>query len=235
MTIPAPIEAHTAIDAVKAVSSLGLGPDHAISNLLVRIADPVVFDPAWRDALSPRRFGGKDSLGNVINTIFPMRMAACAPDRHTLYKRYLKLTDKHGFGPGRWGSYFQRLIAFRSDKSSVNQLERAIQVLNSWDQRSTTAITFHLSASHLDKPRVQGGPCWHFGELLWHANGTVDMVAVYRNHDYFGKALGNFLALGQLLKFICAESNKKPGTLTCHSVHAFASSKQGLAKLAATL
>lgn len=49
----------------------------------------------------------------------------------------------------------------------------------------------------------------------------LDLVVVYRNHDFFNKALGNFIALGQLLRFIAVESGKTPGNLICHSVHAY--------------
>ena len=58
----------------------------------------------------------------------------------------------------------------------------------------------------------------------------LDFVAVYRNQDFFNKALGNFIGLGQLLKFICDESNKRAGTLTCHSVHAFSGGNMGYLK-----
>jgi hypothetical protein len=70
---------------------------------------------------------------------------------------------------------------------------------------------------------------------LWQPSGRLDLVVVYRNHDYFNKALGNFIALGQLLDFICVESNKEPGQLICHSVHAYFGAPKGkmlqLAKL----
>ncbi len=53
----------------------------------------------------------------------------------------------------------------------------------------------------------------------------MDFVVVYRNHDFFNKALGNFIALGQLLKFIADASGKTAGRLICHSVHAYAGSR----------
>jgi hypothetical protein len=50
---------------------------------------------------------------------------------------------------------------------------------------------------------------------------VLDLVAVYRNHDFLNKALGNFLGLGRLLNFIALEGGKRPGRVICHSVHAY--------------
>jgi thymidylate synthase len=47
------------------------------------------------------------------------------------------------------------------------------------------------------------------------------MTAVYRAHDYFGKALGNLVGLSRLLTFVGAQTNHEIGTLTCHSTYAF--------------
>jgi hypothetical protein len=57
--------------------------------------------------------------------------------------------------------------------------------------------------------------------VLWGRDDVIDLVAVYRNHDFLKKALGNYIGLGQLLQFIAAESDKKPGRVVCHSVHAY--------------
>jgi thymidylate synthase len=51
------------------------------------------------------------------------------------------------------------------------------------------------------------------------SQSTINLVAVYRNHDYFNKALGNFVGLARLLDFLCTQAGKKPGQITCHSVH----------------
>ena len=77
--------------------------------------------------------------------------------------------------------------------------------------------------------------CMQYIELLCPDRETVSLLAVYRNHDYFQKALGNFIGLGQLLKFICDQTGRQAGTLTCHSAHAYYQSNKAelrsLAKL----
>jgi hypothetical protein len=52
---------------------------------------------------------------------------------------------------------------------------------------------------------------------------------VYRNHDYFNKALGNFIGLAKLLEFICTEAQQRPGSLVVHSIHGYSSA--GIPKL----
>lgn len=216
------VESDNALDAWRQGSSLVL-TDGPITNLLTAINYPCIINEDWLAERSPHRFReGADNVRDVANTIFPARLAARAASRSDLYSRYLRLHDRaHRWPRGRhaWGTYFERLVRF--PPVGINQLDRAIEKLGSWPKRNTTGLVFHLSSPAIDAPRTRGGPCWHFGELLWNADGTIDLVAVYRNHDFFNKVLGNFIGLGRLLGFICNEANKQPGRLICHSVHAF--------------
>jgi thymidylate synthase len=195
-----------------------------IFNLITTVDAPCILDDAWLQTYSPRSLGPRfDVLRDVSQTIFPHRMRSSTHSRAELYARYLQHHDRaRGWSRNRgaWGTYFERLIRF--PPTNVNQLERVISKLNTW-QRATTAFVFHLSASTIDTPRRLGGPCWHFGEIIWNPGNVLDLIVVYRNHDFFNKALGNFIGLGQLLRFICDETNKQPGALVCHSVHAYSS------------
>ena len=152
--------------------------------------------------------------------MFPTKLILKYPSRPQFYSAYMRLHQRAMKWPrnrSRWGTYFERLVAFGGTE---NQLELLITKLNTWP-RNTTGLVFHLSSPSVDRPRTRGGPCWHFGEIVWRKGDILDFVAVYRNHDYFNKALGNFIALGQLLRFIANESSKVPGKLICHSVHAY--------------
>lgn len=195
-----------------------------IFNLFTTVEQPTVFDTAWLQAHSPRRRGlGTDDLREVIKTIFPYDLAQRLPDRQSLYSEYLLRHERAmAFvrNRGTWGTYFERLVRF-PDHPDTNQLETVISKLRSWQRRSGTSLVFHLSTPARDTPRTRGGPCWQFGEIVWHPGDRLDLVVVYRNHDFFNKALGNFIGLGQLLIFICAASGKTPGRLLCHSVHAY--------------
>jgi thymidylate synthase len=209
-----------------------------ICNLLTTIANPTQLDANWITEHTPQIYGGGyDDIRDVVDTIFPISLAERFTDRQQLRTEYLKRharAMRFTRNRGRWGTYFERLISFPPD--GTNQLDTAIEKLINWPQRNTTGLVFHLSSPAIDRPRTRGGPCWHFGEILWHPKDVLDLVVVYRNHDFFNKALGNFIGLGQLLKFICDQSGKSPGRLVCHSVHAFsgATSKLHLASLIAS-
>jgi len=202
-------------------------------NLVTTIEDPSAFNQQWLKTYSPSSVVLEaDRLSDVVHTVFPMKLRARYVARPDFYAEYTRINQRAMKWPRnrtRWGTYFQRLIAYDNRE---NQLETAIQKLKTW-QRYTTALVFHLSCPLVDKPRIMGGPCWHFGEIVWKKGDVLDLVAVYRNHDFFNKAFGNFVALGQLLHFIATEANKTPGKLICHSVHAYTEgSLQTLSKLA---
>ena len=195
-----------------------------IFDLFTTVEHPAVFDEDWEQRHSPhqRGFSG-DDLRDVIQTIFPHGLARRCASRPELYSAYLRRHDramKYVRNRATWGTYFERLVRFPGSPDT-NQLERVIEKLSAWQRSSRTGLVFHLSTPARDAPRTRGGPCWHFGEIIWHPDDRLDLVAVYRNHDYFNKALGNFIALGQLLKFICDASGKTVGELRCHSVHAY--------------
>jgi len=213
----------TALDAWRQGVQMILNEDEAFS-LFTTIVQPAVFDTAWLDKHSPRRRRlGKDDLREVIKTIFPYYLSQRFTNRPELYREYLQRHDRamrFKRNRGTWGTYFERLVRF-PNHPETNQLETVINKLQAWKARSGTSLVFQLSTPSRDRPRTRGGPCWQFGEIVWHPGNRLDLVVVYRNHDFLNKALGNFIGLGQLLNFICTASGKTPGRLLCHSVHAY--------------
>lgn len=213
----------TALDAWRQGTQTILSGGEAF-NLITTIDQPTSFDPTWLQTHSPRRRGfGNDDLREVIKTIFPYDLANRLAGRPELYSEYLRRHDRamrFVRNRGAWGTYFERLVRF-PNHPDTNQLETAIIKLCTWPTRSGTGLVFHLSTPSCDTPRTRGGPCWQFGEIVWHPGDRLDLVVVYRNHDFLNKALGNFIGLGQLLNFICTASGKTPGRLICHSVHAY--------------
>jgi thymidylate synthase len=103
--------------------------------------------------------------------------------REHYYARWatiLRRGRKSGKLHSSWGStYFERLLSL---DGSDNQIERAIHALTTW-QRKETAIVMHLSAPHIDRLKPIGSPCLQFVEVLWDADDTIHLVALYRNHD----------------------------------------------------
>lgn len=200
-------------------------------NVLVTINNPGYLDPAWLTRFNPREvIAGGDQIRDVSNTLFPSKTWQNSVNRPTFYKRY-KRAHQRGTRKG-WGTYFGRLISF--GESEENQLENVIRALKTWKNNPHAALTLHLASPETDSLRPLGAPCWHYGEFVCPDKTMVDLVAVYRNHDYFNKALGNFVGLSRLLSFVCDQTGRAPGRLVCHSVRAyFDSSKTQLKALMA--
>jgi len=194
-------------------------------NIILEVASPTTFEHRWFESIDPREVSARgENPNNVSNTIFPLQTLRNSADRHDFYERYKRAHSRsHN---KRWGTYFLRLIDF--GETRVNQLERAIGVLNNWKKEPGTAIVFHLSSPEVDRPRPLGSPCLQLIQLQVHG-GVIDMIVTYRNHDYFNKALPNLVGLGKLLGFICDSSGRHPGKLVCHSAHAYSS--DGIANL----
>ncbi len=227
-----PIEGSSCLEAWRLGCSALLDGGGELDNIITTILDPCSANPQGYRAFDPRGVSGSpDTVAHVARTIFPTGIWQVSANRADLYHRYkdsLLRTRQRG-----WGTYFERLIEFGAerDRQSVNQLERIIQRLSKWPGNYKAAFVMHTSAAHLDSPSPRGGPCLQYLQLIGAGNDVYDLVALYRNHDFFNKTLGNFVGLGQLLKFICDETGKHPGSLICHSVHAFIGSKGSRGRL----
>ncbi|MBI3187267.1 MAG: hypothetical protein HYZ31_05250 [Gammaproteobacteria bacterium] len=196
---------------------------HDVFNLVTTVNDPVYLDPNWFENYNPADFmNGIPTLSDVASTIFPYKYLTRGYLRNNLYAKYVATHERakkmHKDRGRRWGTYFDRMIRFGN--APVNQLDRIVDALNNWKNNPRSALVIHTSSADTDRPRPLGGPCLQYIELLCPDKDTISMLAVYRNHDFFSKAFGNFIGLGQLMKFLCEETNRKPGNLVCHSAHA---------------
>jgi thymidylate synthase len=196
------------------------------TNVIVTIDNPTNFSDLkdWIKKYNPQLVDPESAnIRQVINTIFPYNLQSYFSDRRHFYSKYETIYKKsHN---RKWGTYFQRLISFGKgfEADHVNQLENAITALKGHAPQKYF-ITFHLTASNIESNiRPLGGPCWQYGELTINEDNSVDLIAIYRNHDYLNKALGNFIGLAKLLGFICNESGRKPGKIIIHSIHAYSS------------
>jgi thymidylate synthase len=208
------------VDAWQAASQHIIAQGGEDYNVVVTIEAPSQFDPAWLTRFSPSSVDARgDAIRDVINTIFPSKTLKNARSRADFYERYKRAFDRRRSRHRTWGTYFHRLISFGPERK--NQLENAIAALERWGHNHKAALVFHLSSSDVDDVRIMGGPCWQYGALLCPDSDTVSLLAVYRNHDYFNKALGNFLGLSRLLQFIAAATKRNTGQVICHSAHAY--------------
>jgi len=189
-------------------------------NIVVHVVDPMKYDDAELMRFNPKNIRqASDSIFDVANTIFPAASRS-GGSVHTFYEYYKRVYRRgNRRHRGTWGTYFQRLVAFGDDEE--NQLEKVIRPLNDWKNKPKAALVVHLSATHLDTPRPLGAPCWQYGQFITSPPDKLSLVVTYRSHDYFNKALGNFVGLSRLLAYVCQRTGLSPGTLTCLSTYAF--------------
>jgi len=202
-----------------------------IFDLLVVIADPT---PAHVDnrivetlntVLQQKRF---QDVATVRNTIFPVAIAQSSHSRDDLYERYAKLLPHlRWFKANRRGIYFERLVNYTPDRDGegVNQLEYIITTLAGEIARRDhhQGPLAHIYEAQIYMPgkdnRPMGFPC--MSSLSFHLEGTdLRLSATYRNQYYIQKALGNFLGLAELQRFVADAVGLRQGTLSVHAFHA---------------
>lgn len=166
----------------------------------------------------------QQGIATVANTIFPASL-----DRgdgiEALRARYLAVYAKRMCRQGGWGRYFERMVHWETrDKDHVDQIAENIRMLRqlnakgAWNYRQCYEIALFDPARDLIKPR--GRQCLSLIELKPTSNGRLHMMAVYRNHHYVARTLGNLIGLGQLQQFIAREAGFSLGSLTIQSTHA---------------
>ena len=210
------------IDAWKKASKLVLkAPENRIRNLVVEIEKPTEFQRVWLKKFDPRSVGSTERLSVVVKVLFPYTGKRPSETREQFYDRWNISLEKNRRKKrlhAAWGTYFGRLTSFDGEK---NQLENIIHALSTWRIKPEAALIAHTSAPTLDTIKPIGSPRLQYVEILWGRDDKIDLIAVYRNHDFFKKALGNYIGLGRLLQFICNEARKEPGRIVCHSIRAY--------------
>lgn len=200
-------------------------------NLVLVVQDPSAFEMQWLVDYDPATISSSaPTTKEVINTIFPFEYLLKGKQTSFIYTAYARAhiqSKKRRF----WGTYFLRMINYGED--AVNQLQNIIQAIINSKVARKGCYYIHITDSTLESNvRPLGGPCLQYLQISMPDVDTVNLTAVYRNHDYFNRTFGNLLGLSFLLKFICRETNKNVGSLCCHSMHAFiGSSKSNLEKL----
>lgn len=218
--------APTAVSAwVSAAQRLDAEGD--LHGLMLHIENPTEFASCEEEIVclvdSFLRKYDKCSISTVANTIFP-----AALDRGDgiagMTKRYLGVYERRIRGRGGWGRYFERMVAWKKGKGTINQIEKVIERLRGMrmgdDDFYGNVTEIALYDPRSDIMKLRGRQCLSFIELKPMRDGRLHMMVVYRNHYYVERALGNLIGLGRLLDFIAREAGFNIGTLTIQSTHA---------------
>ena len=192
-------------------------------------------DQFLADAMGRRAGTGILRVETVANTIFPEALyrPGQAPDpREHLYEMHQAKMQFHRRRRGREKeTYFSRLTGTDgTDERGPNQLEelivrmeRQLSVVgpkSSIYELALSTVTGDLRVQLPDRDRsIMGFPCLSHISLTMN-NGSVHLTAQYRNQHFIRKALGNYVGLSHLCRFVAAEVGLMAGSVCCVAAHA---------------
>lgn len=199
-------------------------------NLIVQINNPLSFQNIQLNETIIPGVISKIEIQDVVNTLFPSRLfirninlpIEKFYDLHEeIYKRGKKMHSKN---KARWGNYFLRFTKFGSNRE--NQIHKIITDINKRPNNQSACYIMHVSSIDYDSnTRIIGNPCLQYVQFAQHKN-AIHLIAIYRNHDFLKKALGNYIGLSKLLEFVCLKTGSQMGSVTCHSIHFYLGQKR---------
>lgn len=193
-------------------------------NVMVGVDDPTTFDAIDNEVIALvdafMREYGQNPIVTVANTIFPQSLYR----RHGVSGFYAEYFDAYGRLTKGWGRYFERLTR-RVDKErkEYNPLADLIDKLKKQNSKKgpfKCAYDLSLYDPDLDRRRYRNAPCLSFLTFKRHPDRKLSLTALYRNHAYVTRCLGNLIGLGRLQAFVAAQAELTVGPLTCISSHA---------------
>jgi thymidylate synthase len=167
------------------------------------------------------------SISTVANTIFPEAtlrrygpVAFYDAYHERVFPRMKRMTRD-------WGRYFDRLTRWTKVRSgeitTINPLQDLITFMQRQIGRGRTYRNVYEMTIY-DPTRDAGKPsnrqCLSFLSFKLTADNRLLLTAIYRNHTYISRGLGNFIGLGRLQAFVADQSGATLGSLTCVSTHA---------------
>lgn len=200
------------------------------SNMVVLIENPLAYPHAHLDEITNSGIITAWSLSDVVNTIFPAKLynrnpALSVSSFYDLHERIcIRGKTMHRKNRSSWGNYFLRFTRFGDTKH--NQLQAIIDAINNRLNRYAACYMMHVSSVDYDnnvKPR--GNPCLQYVQFE-QTNNSLNLTAVYRSHDFYNRALGNYIGLSELLSFVCTQTRHQMGSVFCHSIHYFLDQKR---------
>lgn len=227
MYLPVPSQRDCPSAWREAVRAVDEQPSRSAYNVIIDITEPIAHATLAdaRVAVVDEFLSDCDeSVETVANTIFPA----------ALYRRYGapaifdifrdKIINKVRKSK-RWsGYYFERMIQYpATDGDAPNQLWGIVERLKNPDVRALNKFELSLFDPVRDVDNSPyGGQCLSFMsfKVVPGTAKTLTLTAMYRNHFYIEKLLGNLIGLGRLMDFVAHEAGLKVGALTVISTHA---------------
>lgn len=203
---------------------------HSAYNVVIDIADPTANTTRQHPGVAFvddfLRLRNQQTVETVANTIFPASLYHLhgAPAFFDIFqKRVLGRVRRNE----RWsGYYFERMInAPAREGRNLNQLWDIVGRINDEKVKSLNKFELPLFDATRDVDKSPyGGQCLSFLSFKVvpgpRRERTLGLTAMYRNHFYVEKLLGNLIGLGRLMDFVCRETGLGLGELTIVSTRA---------------
>lgn len=205
-------------------------PGHEAHNALIDVEDPLAETDADREAIElVDEFLTENTetgypVRTVANTIFPLSLYEDhgAPAFYDVYLK--KVFPRLKRNPQDWGRYFERMIAYPVVDDVDNLLERLIlKMKRNVDGGRPFRNIYELPIYNPVKDaegRPRGGQCLSYMSFKLDGEQRLLLSAVYRNHFYTEKLLGNLIGLGRLMQYVAERAGVTVGSLSILSTHA---------------
>lgn len=166
----------------------------------------------------------KPPTRSVANTIFPLSTY----ERHgapAFYDVYLKKVFPRK-AHGDWGRYFERMINLKTGRANEstnplsNLVDRMREQVHEHDRTFKNIYELAVYDPIRDARRQMNRQCLSFMSFKLDCENRLMLTALYRNHYYIQRLLGNLQGLANLMNFVAKEAKVKVGSLTIVSTHA---------------
>lgn len=224
---PQPSSARAWLAAACAVHAAG-GDAH---NVIIDITNPLTEDSVDSDITRAvdhfLRAHNAYSLSTVANTVFP----ASTLRRHgpkNFYSVYLdRILPRMKRRTRDWGRYFERMTKWQKASNNAVTFINPLSQLTDCMRRQVEARPTYRNVYEMtiydptrDAGKVSNRQCLSFLSFKLTDDNHLLLTAIYRNHAYIARGLGNFIGLARLQRFVAQEARLEPGSLTCISTHA---------------
>lgn len=129
---------------------------------------------------------------------------------------------KHTYFERLSGAYYDRTMVRRTIGQSylIEMIKKSIE----WNKNYEAVFYIHTNCES-DNFRPRGSPCLQYIQFRLHHNNKISLTAVYRSHDFVNKALGNFIGLSDLGKFVATATHRTLSDINVISLNPFVSRK----------
>lgn len=201
-----------------------------------KVCDPVE-EPARAELNIVAKAIGTERPTSVASVLMPTLVRdnpAVANDAIVEGQKLFGRGRRKGIKFSTWRhTYFERITgawydrAGRRNEIKPNSLLEVITKANRWGGNRSSSFYLHTDLM-TDRFKTLGSPCLQYVQFRMHDDDQVSLVALYRSHHFETKALGNFLGLTDLGKFVARHTDRQLDRIDVVSLHPFYETKTRL-------